>query len=377
MKVLLFVEHFNRGGTESQLVQTANDLALDDRFEIHVGCNRGGPLFERLQVPKDRIHMYNFHRFYSPGGLRQIHRLARDIRSHGFDVIHAQDFYANVTCVAACELIRRPALIVSRRYDRRPWWAHRLGEWWCYRRADLVVFNSQLVADRVVQEGGVADSKAIVIPNGLAMGRFSEHRWERDRGDFDPRAPRTIGAVGRLHPNKGHDTLIRVVARLATKWPTLTLDLVGGGEQRVPLERLARELGIEDRVRFVGEVQDVASLLPAFDVAVLPSHRGEGLPNVLLEYMAAGCPVVATRVGGVPEVARDGQEAFLVPPEDEDSLLGAVDELLGSESSCQALSASARMRSADFDKALTAQRMGELYTSVVDHAGTSAAHVRG
>ncbi|MDH3457049.1 MAG: glycosyltransferase [Gemmatimonadota bacterium] len=370
-RVLLFVNHLERGGTETQLVHLANALVEDSDFEIHVACHRFGPLLEQLHVPRERIRAYPLRGFYRPNGLRQIARLAVDIRRAGFDLVHAQDFYANVMCAAACSLNLRPRLVVSRRYERRSARrVHRWGEWCSYRLADAVVLNSSTIEVRLTGTGFLPRRKAVVVPNGIELERFAGFRWHRDMNRFRPDARRRIGAVGRLHPVKGHEVLLHATAALADRWPGLELALVGDGECRGDLLRLAERLGIRSRVLFMGEIPDVRPLLPTFDVAVMPSYY-EGLPNALLEYMAVGCPVVATEVGGIPDAVRNEHEALLVPPQNAMALAEAIDSLLRNPQRCISLSEAARIRVQEFAMPRMVAAIRELYTRLLGSGSVS------
>ena len=136
-----------------------------------------------------------------------------------------------------------------------------------------------------------------------------------------------VGYVGRLSPEKGVDVLLRAVSAL----PGVTVVLVGDGPDRRRLERLGRELGIAPRMIMSGWQADARPWLPGIDVLALPS-RLEGLGMAAVEAMLAQRPVVASRVGGTPEVVADGETGLLVPPEDHDALAGALDSLLGDSS---------------------------------------------
>jgi glycosyltransferase involved in cell wall biosynthesis len=136
-----------------------------------------------------------------------------------------------------------------------------------------------------------------------------------------------VGTVGNFTPKKDHDTLLRATALVAERHHALRLVLVGSGPLESALRRSAEAMALEDRVVFAGSRDDVATLMPAFDVFAL-SSRNEGLPIALLEAMGSGLPCVATAVGGVPEVITDGREGLLVPPGDERALADALSTML-------------------------------------------------
>jgi len=188
----------------------------------------------------------------------------------------------------------------------------------------MVVRLASLLASRVVcvsqdslelsAEEGIARRKLTVIRNGIDISRFAY---------LGPTLGGPVVMVGRLVPAKGVDTLLRAVASVVRRQPEFRLEVAGDGEARPGLKSLAGELGLGAHVRFLGNVQDVPALLARASALVLPS-LSEGISLTLLEAMARGLPVVATRVGGNPEVVEDGVTGQLVPARDPDSLAQAL-----------------------------------------------------
>jgi glycosyltransferase involved in cell wall biosynthesis len=183
-----------------------------------------------------------------------------------------------------------------------------------------------------------------------------------------------VGTVGRLEIRKGTDTLLEAAARLGShgveRWQ---LVLVGDGPMRGELEALAARLGIAERTLFVGARTDVRETLAALDVFVLPS-RTEGMSNALLEAMAMACPVVATAVGGTPEVVTEGASGLLVPSEQPDAMAAAVARALRSPDLAATLGDGARRRAEErFGSRAMVRRLEEVYASVVPNGNGSAA----
>jgi glycosyltransferase involved in cell wall biosynthesis len=200
---------------------------------------------------------------------------------------------------------------------------HELVQMLLLRRFDAVIAVSRQLADQL-QRTWVRPERLHVIPNGWSDRTTIADRSEaRRRLNLLPNGV-VAGWVGRLIPIKGADVFIRAVRHL-TALP-LTISIIGDGSERVRLEELAQAEGISDRVRFHGTVPDAGRYISAFDVFVL-SSRSEGTPVTLLEAMAGRVPVVATRVGGVPDVVGPA-EAMLVPPEDPRALATAVDAVI-------------------------------------------------
>lgn len=206
-----------------------------------------------------------------------------------------------------------------------------------------------------------------VVPNGLDDSTLRPTRDRaalRDEWGIANDAP-VIGFIGRLAPVKGPDFFLQVAARLQRDMPSLCAVLVGEGAQRSELEARTAAAGWRG-VRFLGHRDDVADVLGAIDVLVMPS-RHEGLPMVLLEAMAAGRPVVAAAVGGIPEVVTNGASALLVPPGSVEALAGATRSLLTDPRLADALARTAQT----VVRRYTAERMAERVVALYRSVGTS------
>jgi glycosyltransferase involved in cell wall biosynthesis len=179
-----------------------------------------------------------------------------------------------------------------------------------------------------------------------------------------------IGAVGRLFPEKGYEELIRAVALLRGRGRELRCAIVGDGKEwhEDELRSLIEELGVGDEVMLLGRRSDVADVIRSLDVAVLSSRR-EGSPLAMLEYMAGGAPIVATAVGGVPELIQDGEHGLLVPPNNPPALAAAIDRLLGDRVLAARLGAAAKARQrAEYDLDVVIQRLQRLYIELYERA---------
>jgi glycosyltransferase involved in cell wall biosynthesis len=174
--------------------------------------------------------------------------------------------------------------------------------------------------------------------------------------------------AGRLVPIKGFDLLLQALPAILDALPASRLLLVGDGPDRPLLEAQARALGVADRVQLVGVHAQVAPFLAAADLLVAPS-RNEGLGKALVEAMALGCPVVATRVGGIPTVVADGETGRLVPPEDPGALAQAVAELLGDPGLRQTMGEAGRRRAEQFSLAVMESRLLSLYRELCTQKG--------
>ncbi|MBA3268702.1 MAG: glycosyltransferase [Acidimicrobiia bacterium] len=199
------------------------------------------------------------------------------------------------------------------------------------RLCTITTTNSELAAERLVGRGVVDRHRLVVIPNAIDPAPF--RRTEAERAAVRQRLGITPTqfvwlAAGRLEPQKDYPTLLAALARLKPPESGDRLLVAGQGDLAPALEAQALELGLGDRCRFLGLRSDVADLIAASDAVVLAS-RWEGLPNVVMEAMAGGRPVVATRVGGTPELVDDGVSGILVEPQDPAGLAAAMAEMAG------------------------------------------------
>jgi len=177
---------------------------------------------------------------------------------------------------------------------------------------------------------GVSADKIKVIYNGLDFSTLQPRstRSEVRQRIGLPESAMVVGTVARLHPVKGHQVLLEAASSLEAAYPDLYFLLVGDGPLRAEIEQQISELGLRDRVLLTGFYPEVADIYPALDLFCLPSLM-EGMGLVLLEAMHFGLPVVASRVGGIPELVTDGETGLLVPAGDSKALSIALQKLLG------------------------------------------------
>ena len=233
------------------------------------------------------------------------------------------------------------------------------------RRTDVLIAVSPQVRDALVDLGVGAPDRWRVVPLGLELGPFAAINgpsWRlRQRLGLGSDIP-LVGAVGRLVPIKDLGTLVRAVARL----DGVHLALIGEGEQRAELEALVASLGLEGRVHLPGWAEDVAAWMSDLDVVALTS-RNEGTPVALIEALAAGRPVVATSVGGVPFVVRHGVTGWLVPPGDPAAIADALQAVLADPSEAARGAADARAEMlARFSSDRLVADIRALYREVID-----------
>jgi glycosyltransferase involved in cell wall biosynthesis len=239
----------------------------------------------------------------------------------------------------------------------------------CHR----VIAVSQALRRFLVQDVQVPNTKVQTIYNGIDVEQFSSKTpREQFRQSLGiPSEARVIGTVGSLYPVKGQTHLLQAMAQVVKRVPTAVCLIVGRGELLSTLQQQANELQLGERVKFLGFRSDVAELLSLMEVFILPS-LSEGLPLSLLEAQAAGKPVVASRVGGNPEVVENGKTGFLVPPSEPDMLAERIVQLLENPSAAIAMGERGRLR---MRQIFSLEAMGRAYLSLfMSYMNGSAAY---
>ena len=337
------------GGTESQVMTLCR--ALDpSRFDLDFAClRRLGPFVEELEDRQLPLTEYRLGSFYSLTAVAQQAKFARHLTRRGIQIVHAYSFYGNVFALPPARMAGTPAVIASIR-DLGLYLTprQRLVQRHVCRLADRIVVNADAVKDWLVREG-YDPAKIVVIPNGVDLTRFSGPR-EPGRIAAELGLPVTtplVAVVSRLTRMKGLEQFIEAAAVVARRFPGARFLIVGetpphDASYLDQLKSLAGRLHIADRVIFTGLRSDVPALLASVAVAAMPSLN-EALSNALLEAMAAGAPVVATRVGGTPEALSDGETGLLVPPADVPALAAAITRLLETPLLAKRLGRAARL----------------------------------
>jgi glycosyltransferase involved in cell wall biosynthesis len=331
-KVFYLVDSLNVGGTESQAIELAVRISTGG-YDVTLGCLRArGPLLDRLRDTP--VVLREFHPtggLDTPAGLYQLLRLGWFLRRENFDIVHTHDLWSNLLGIPAARLAGVPAIVSSRRdLAHLDWYQGRRRRW--LRRiqnlSGMVLANATPIRDALIAQDGFSPEKVRVIWNGVDIAKFRASREGRDQIFPGVGDGKVIVLVGNMHSDvKGHPWLIAAAPGVVREFPSTRFVLVGDGEQRVIFEQQVAGLGLERNFLFLGRRADIPEILACSDIAVLPS-RAEGLPNAVLEYMAAGLPTVVSRVGGNAELIEEGRTGLLVPPEDSAALSEALLKLL-------------------------------------------------
>jgi glycosyltransferase involved in cell wall biosynthesis len=328
IRVMFVVQDFVVGGAERHLIELWRGIDRS-RFAIEIAClARRGPLAEEAASLGWPIHDLGVgRRIYGPRGWLGLARLVHRVAAFRPDVIHGYLMTGGLFAALAGRACGVPRVVIAKRnIDAFETPRQRAVHRFAHRLATHATAVSRAVAASAAALG-VRRDRITVIPNGVDATRYAPAAADVHAATGANGHVPLIGSVGCLAPRKDYATLIDALAKLDRSGRRFRALLVGDGPERAALEARARAVGLGDRVTFAGESREVPRLLPTMDVFVLPS-REEGIANALLEAMAAGRPVVATAVGGTPEVVAAGETGWLVPPGSPEALAAALDEAL-------------------------------------------------
>jgi len=370
-RVFHLLDSLNVGGTETQAVELALRMA-SAQYEITIGClHARGPLLEKLKGSPVKVG--EFHPrggLDSPGGIYQLGRLTAFLRRERFDVMHAHDLWSNLMGVPAARLAGVPAIISSRRdLAHLDWYQGKKRNW--LRRiqnlSDVVLANATPIRDALIAEDGFAPEKLRVIHNGVDTTRFQQGKRDRARLFPGLESAKLVVLVGNMHSDvKGHPWLIAAAPVVIREFPETHFVFAGDGDMRPELEKQAAELGIRENSLFLGRRSDIPDVLANCDIAILPS-RAEGLPNAVLEYMAAGLPTIASRVGGNVELLQEGVTGCLVPAEDSKAISESLLRLLRDPELARTIGTNGRrvaVENYSFDRLI--REVDALYTEILE-----------
>lgn len=301
-----------------------------------------------------------------PLAIHRVRSLYRDWRP---DVVHSHLEVSNTVAVVAGAMLGRDRPLMVNHQHNDPFQQlsvlHRMAGWLLAPRFEAHIVPSQTVAGAVQKAFGGRCHRLTVIPYGI------DREW-LDRGTTDRTvllrggARHVVGTVGRLVPQKSTRTLVEATPRLLAREPSTRVLIVGDGPLRSQLEALTRELGVAHAVDFLGYSDDLQSIYSALDVFVLPS-KYEGFPISLLEVMAMGTPIVATRVTGITDVVSDGRSGLLVPFDDPEALGAAIWRVLSNDHLRGAMREEARqLVRREHTRDIAAARVEALYAELLE-----------
>lgn len=371
IKILYVIGQLGRGGAERQAAELVKRIPRDV-FEPVVCCLAGAG------VVGDEIEDTGVKVIYldkSPGAFSGTSwKLMELIRRERPAAIHSYLFSAGWRSLVVGRAMRVPLIVSSaRNVDIHSGLCTQMVDWMLAGLTDRMIANAEAVKDYVVRRHLVAAEKVHVIYNGVSLPRARKappvppvEPPEKLPGPGEVLRPigggsrplpsgRRVGMIASLTEKKDHATFFRAAEMVRQSQPDVSFLVVGDGPLRDDMSDLVQEMGLSDSVSFLGEADDIGSLLAGFQVSVLSSLK-EGCSNVILESMAAGCPVVVTDVGGNTELVEDGAVGFVVPVGDAGRMADRIEQLLSDEGLRRKMGDAARAR---VDALFTAERMAE------------------
>jgi len=341
VRVCFLIDRLGLAGTETQLVGLVRRLdraVVSPSLALLDGERDRSRALEPDDCPVLRLGVRSLSR---PSTLTAALRLGRFLRREQVDVLQLCSPDSAYLGSFVGRLSGIPRVVYSRRslgYWMTP--LRRRMDRLVLRLADAALTNCAAIRDEL-EAGGLDPDRVFIVENGIDLAPF-EAIPPLAASDDRP-SPRRVGVVANLRPVKDLPTFLRACRIVADADPSVSFAIAGEGEEGPALGRLIAELGLGDRVALPGAVRDVPAFLAGLDISVLCS-RSEGQSNALIEAMAAGRAVVATAVGGTPELIEDGETGLLVPPGDPDCLASAIVRLLRDRALAARLGAAARLR---------------------------------
>jgi glycosyltransferase involved in cell wall biosynthesis len=352
------------GGTESHLISLIRNL---DRAKVKPylclldpsGGTRGIEIAEDCPVLRLEAR--------SSAGLgtaATILYLARFLRAERIDVL--QPYFPRSTYLGTLAgRLAGTRRIVRTRNNMNHWMTpiHRFFGRVLNNMVSVTLCNSESARRAILADERPAAGSIFVIENGVDLDRFA-HIAPVSRVR-EPNKPANVGMVAHLRSVKGVDIFVQAAALVARSSRNVRFLVAGGGEDRVILERQIAEAGLTGRFQLLGAIDDIPGFLAGLDLAVL-SSRAEGMPNAILEYMAAGRPIVAASVGSVGDLIRNETHGLLVPPEDPSALAHAIQRVLNEPDFAAELGARARLRvQQEFSRTVSTERYERFYQSLM------------
>jgi glycosyltransferase involved in cell wall biosynthesis len=329
LKILYSIDTLSSGGAQRQAVELAVHMAKRPDVEVRFSAYHEHDFFiPRLEEAGVPLHILPKRWMIDPAFPSRLRAL---LREHPVDLIHAYlhpPIFWALAAMRGLQASERPALVAAERNDRIARnLAERMFHTYIYRSADCVTVNASYVRQEIERKCGVAPERIHYIPNGIDLDTWDRQLQASSRVLLDPDRFNVL-VVGRLAPQKNHELLVEALGQIdrsvRDRW---TVWLVGVRDDdprssSALRERIAQQ-GLDQIIRMQPPVRSIAPIMGRASVLVLPS-RHEGFPNVVLEAMASRLPIVATRVGDVPEMLVDGESGWIVEPGSAEGLAAAM-----------------------------------------------------
>ena len=366
LRVCLILDTVKEDAGTEKLVSAIATRMDRKAFEPHVCCFEDSARLALLSRDLATA-VFPLRRVYSPAGLRRVWEFRRYILRNRIDIVHSFMTRADIVNVLAAVGLRR--VVITSRLNTGYWYTPGLKRLFrvLNRFTTHVITNSEYAKKVVAAAEGLSADKITVFYPGTDLNLYASSSWDAAAAAALglPSGAQTVGVVANYRPVKDLALFLRAARLVAEAQPQAAFLLIGKGTEKPELERLAEELGIRDRVYFSDGVGEVPDYLARMSVACLCS-LSEGLPNAIMEYMAAGLPVVATDVGGVSELVADGITGYLVRRRTPEAFADPIIRLLRDEILRTAMGRRGLERARrEFDLSAAVRRLESFYVGAV------------
>jgi glycosyltransferase involved in cell wall biosynthesis len=363
--IAMVADSMDIGGAERHVVGLTRALVARGH-NVRLLCSAGGPLMAEVAASGIDVRVLGDQVVKRRLSCEFVRFLADELRRSPVDIVHAHMFAS--AAAAAGALNGDGSRLVVTEHSEAVWRtpADRMIGSSVYQQCAAVIAVSTAIGLRLVESDGVPRDRVHVVPNGIDHATMSPRRAVTTRP--------VVGFVGRLRPEKGVVHLLRAASTVSLAVPTARFVVVGDGPERFRLAHEAATRGLRPpRLRFLGARPDAREILRGFDVLAVPSVENEGTPLVVLEAIAAGVSLVASRTGGIPDQVRDRREALLVEPGDGEALATAIIETLSDPAGARQRATLARRR---LDEAFRLSDMVVATEDVYRSAADELSHTR-
>lgn len=365
VKIIRVITWLTHGGIEKKIVDVLSRLNRK-KFTPIVCCLRKKKGVYEDELYKKRIKVYKLD-FKSRLDHPEMFKLANLLKRERVKILHSHMYRANIPSIIAGRCAHVP-VIVPQIHNIESWKGKRqfLLERLLYPLSTKILTVSDAVKKFESERTGLPLNKFLTLYNGVDLEefRYSDIEKEKLRKELAVSGKKIVGMVARLYPQKGHIYLLRAAKRIIHQIPEVSFLIVGDGPLRTYLEKTVAEFGLGNHVIFTGSVRNPRPFYSLMDISVL-SSKIEGFSNVILESMASGIPVVATRVGGNPEAIVDNQNGFLVPYGEVEPLAQKITILLRDEQLVKRMGQKAREMASLFSLEKMVEKTEELYDKLL------------
>ncbi|MDP2810301.1 MAG: glycosyltransferase family 4 protein [Rhodocyclaceae bacterium] len=356
MKILHTEASRGWGGQEIRILEESKGM-MERGHEVEILCPAEARLHEeakRRGIPVTALPI-------GRKNLRGFIALRRWLKAHPVDVVNTHSSTDSWLAALACKTLRNPPPIVRTRHISAPTPKNAASRWLYSGAVRHVVTTGEALRRQLIEQNGVPAERITSAPTGIDPARFApgDKIAARTALGLDP-AGHYIGIVATLRSWKGHAHLLEAFAQ--ARLPGWTLLIVGDGPMRGPIEAKVAGLGVDDRVRLVGQQDRPEDWMRALDIFVLPSYANEGVPQAVLQAMFTGLPIVTTPVGAILEAVSDGETALVVEPRNPQALAAALARLAGDAELGARLGVAARIvAEARFSREAMLERMEAIF----------------